>query len=122
MPGGFGGGGARRPADPNALPTFFELNNDYNAMVSMMQIGLDMAPTPTQIATWESECPKYNRTVTAWKDLQKQIADFNAVLAKNNLEQLTVPSTKLTDSPCSFGPTRTATTTHASKAAAPATK
>ena len=81
------------------------LNDDYNTMVSMMQVGLDMAPTPTQIATWESDCSNYNRTVAAWKAMQKQdIADFNAVLAKNHLQELTVAPTKLTDATCSFKP------------------
>jgi hypothetical protein len=103
MPVGFGGGGPRRAsADPNALQSFFDLNNEYNTMVSMMQVGLDMAPTPTQIATWESDCSKYNRTVAAWKEMQQQIATFNAVLAKNHLPELKVSPTKLTDSPCSF--------------------
>ena len=98
-----GGGGARRgPPDPNAMPSFMDLNNDYNTMVSMMQVGLDMAPTPTQIATWESSCPKYNSTLDAWKAAaQKQLADFNALLTRNNLQPLTIPPTKLTSSSCS---------------------
>jgi photosystem II stability/assembly factor-like uncharacterized protein len=100
-----GGGGARGGApDPNALQSFLDLNNSYNTMVSMMQVGLDMAPTPTQIATWESDCTNYNRTVTAWKAMQPQLADFNAALAKNNLQKLNVAPTKLTDSSCSFKP------------------
>ncbi len=37
-------------------------------MVSMMQVGLDMAPTPTQIATWQKDCTDLNRTTTAWED------------------------------------------------------
>jgi hypothetical protein len=103
---GFGGGGGRRggAASPDALQTFLALNNDYNTMVSMMQVGLDMAPTPTQIETWEMECPKYNRTLAAWKGMQQQLNDFNAVLAKNNLKPLNLASTKLTDSACSFAP------------------
>ena len=51
--GGGGGGANRRPPDPNAMQSFADLNNAYNTMVSMMQVGLDMAPTPTQIATWQ---------------------------------------------------------------------
>ncbi|HLW80667.1 MAG TPA: hypothetical protein VKS20_01365 [Candidatus Acidoferrales bacterium] len=95
----------RRPApEPNALQSFFTLNDDYNTMVSMVQVGLDMAPTPTQIGTWESDCSNYNRTVDAWKSMQPQIADFNAVLAKNNLQQLKVAPTKLTGESCSFKP------------------
>jgi hypothetical protein len=101
---GFGGGGGRgaAPAAPDALKSFVTLNNDYNTMVSMMQVGLDMAPTPTQIATWESDCTNYNRTVTAWKAAQQQIGDFNALLAKNNLQKLNVTPTRLTESSCSF--------------------
>ncbi len=103
MPAG-GGFFFRRPAPaPGALQSFLTLNDDYNTMVSMMQVGLDMAPTPTQITTWESDCRDYNGTVAAWKALQKQqVADFNAVLAKNHLQELNVAPTKLTDASCSF--------------------
>jgi len=69
-----------------------------------MQVGLDMAPTPTQIATWESDCGNSNRTVTAWKAVQQQIIDFNAVLSKNHLQELNIAPTKLSDSPCTFKP------------------
>jgi photosystem II stability/assembly factor-like uncharacterized protein len=103
--GGGGGGGFRgAPPAPDALKSFVTLNNDYNTMVSMMQVGLDMAPTPTQIATWESDCTNYNRTIAAWKATQQQIADFNTLLAKNNLQKLTVAPTRMTDSSCSFKP------------------
>jgi hypothetical protein len=120
MPTGGGGGGGRgRPAAPDAMLSFFDLNNEYNTIVSMMQVGLDMAPTPTQIATWVSDCSKYNRTVDAWKAMQKELADFNAMLAKNNLQQLSVPPTKLSDASCSFSPVGTTAATHASKTAPP---
>ncbi|HSY37386.1 MAG TPA: hypothetical protein VK814_16660 [Acidobacteriaceae bacterium] len=100
-----GSGDARRgPPDPKALQSFFDLNNAYNSMVSMIQVGLDMAPTPTQIATWKSDCANYNRTLTAWDGMQPQIADFNAVLAKNNLEKIALAPSKLTSASCSFGP------------------
>jgi len=102
--GGFGGGGPRPAPAPDALQSFLELNNAYNTMVSMMQVGLDMAPTPTQIATWESDCNSYNRTVAAWKTLQPQINDFNAALARNQLHELTLAPTKLADASCSFTP------------------
>ena len=94
----------RRPAPtPNELRSFLMLNDDYNTMVSMMQVGLDMAPTPTQIDTWESDCSNYNRTLSAWRTMQKQdISDFNAVLAKNHLQELNVAPTKLTDASCAF--------------------
>jgi photosystem II stability/assembly factor-like uncharacterized protein len=103
-PPGGGGGGNRRPPDPNAMQSFADLNNSYNTMVSMIQVGLDMAPTPTQIATWEKDCTDYNRTLTAWNGIQPQIKDFNAVLTKNNLQELKVGSTSLTNASCSFVP------------------
>jgi hypothetical protein len=105
--GGFGGGARRGVADPNALQSFFDLNNSFNTMVSMMQVGLDMAPTSTQIDTWQNDCKNYNRTVAAWKELQPKITDFNALLAKSNLQPLTVPSAKLTAGSCSFMPEAT---------------
>jgi hypothetical protein len=75
-------------------------------MVSMMQVGLDMAPTPTQIATWQKDCTDLDRTRTAWEDALKQVADFNAMLVKNNLQEMKVAPTptKLTVSTCSFMP------------------
>lgn len=94
----------RAAPKPGELQSFLTLNDDYNTMVSMMQVGLDMAPTPTQIGTWESDCSNYNRTVDAWKSMQQQIGDFNAVLAKNNLQQLNVGPTKLAGESCSFKP------------------
>ena len=99
------GGGFRRAApEPNALQSFFELNNTFSTMVSMMQVGLDMAPTPTQVATWESDCATYNRTKDAWKTAQSQLADFNATLTKDGLPPLKLAPTKLTDASCSFHP------------------
>jgi photosystem II stability/assembly factor-like uncharacterized protein len=104
MPSGGGGGPRRGAPDPNALQSFFDLNNTFNILVSMMQVGLDMAPTPTQVSTWEKDCTDYNRTVDAWKAAQQQVTDFNAVLTKNQLQPLTIAPTKLTDSSCSFKP------------------
>jgi hypothetical protein len=106
LPVGFGGGGGgrRQSSDRNALQSFFELNNAFNTMVSMMQVGLDMAPTPAQIGTWEKDCADLNRTTTAWEDARKQIAEFNAVLVKNNLQEMKVAPTKLMVSACGFMP------------------
>jgi photosystem II stability/assembly factor-like uncharacterized protein len=100
-------GGPRRGApDPNALQSFFDLNGTYDVLVSMMQVGLDMAPTPTQISTWEKDCTDSNRTLDAWKAAQQQITDFNALLTKNQLQPLTLAPTKLTDASCTFKPER----------------
>jgi hypothetical protein len=43
-----------------------------------------------------------NRTTAAWKDMQKQIADFNALLGKNQLQPLTLTPTTLSDAACTF--------------------
>jgi photosystem II stability/assembly factor-like uncharacterized protein len=102
--GGEGGPGRPPTPDPNALKSFLDLNNSYNTMVSMMQVGLDMSPTSTQIDTWKSDCNNYNRTVAEWKKMQQQIAGFNALLVKNQLHELTLAPTKLTDASCSFAP------------------
>jgi photosystem II stability/assembly factor-like uncharacterized protein len=103
-PGTMGGFGRIGPSDPKAIKSFVEMNNEYNTLVSMMQVGLDMAPTPAQIATWESDCNNYNRTLTAWKSAQQQITDFNAMLVKNQLPELKPAPEKLTAPSCSFAP------------------
>jgi hypothetical protein len=72
-----------------------ELNNAFNTMVSTMLVGLDMAPTPTQIATKESDRKDLNRTTAAWPDMQQQITLFSAVRAKNNQQELKLSSRPL---------------------------
>ncbi len=105
--GGFGGGGGGRGgrgAGPNALQSFSDLNNSFNTMVSMMQVGLDMAPTPTQIDTWQKDCTDLNRTNAAWEEARKQIAEFNAMLDRNKLDVIKLAPGKITVSACSFTP------------------
>lgn len=101
--GGFGGrGGGGAPA-PGAVTSFIALNGSFNTMVSMMQVGLDMAPTKAQIDTWESDCKNYSTTVTAWKTMLSQdVVAFNALLSKNHLQPLTVTPTKLSAPSCTF--------------------
>ena len=103
-PGAMGGFGRLGPSDPNAIKSFVELNNEYNVLVSMMQVGMDMTPTPAQIATWESDCDSYNHTVAAWKGAQQQITNLNALLVKNQLHELTLAPTKVASASCSFTP------------------
>jgi len=101
-PGVFGSGARRVAPDPKAIESFMSLNNAYNTMVSMMQVGLDMAPTPTQIATWQKDCTDLNHTIAAWKDMEKQIGEFNVLLTKNSLQEINVAPIKLTTDTCSF--------------------
>jgi photosystem II stability/assembly factor-like uncharacterized protein len=93
--GGFGGGRGGA-ATPGAMQSFIQLNNSLGTMVSMMQVGLDMAPTPAQIDTWESNCKNYNTTLAAWKKAQAD--DLSAVPG------LKVTPTKLTAAVCGFVP------------------
>ena len=98
--GGFGRGGA--PA-PDALTPFNALNGTFNSIVSTSQVGLDEAPTQSQIDTWEDACKKYDVTVAEWKKVQSQdLVAFNALLSKNNLDPLQVAPSTLIDPPCTF--------------------
>jgi hypothetical protein len=101
-----GSGYHRETPDPKGIKSFYDLNNSYNTMVSMIQVGLDMAPTPTQIDTWKNDCSDYNRTKTAWDDMRPQIANFNAELAKSNRGTIKLEPSKLTTSSCTFGPAK----------------
>ena len=86
---------------PHTLRSFFALNNDYNSLVSLMQVGLDMSPTPAQIATLKSDCRHYDRTMAAWKAMRmKQLAAFNTVLVENHLRELKVAPDKLAGLSC----------------------
>jgi hypothetical protein len=102
--GGRSGGGGRGGAPtPGALAPFNTVNGSFNAIVSMSQVGLDAAPTQAQIDTWEADCKEYNATVAAWKKTQSQdLAAFNALLSRNNLNPLQVSPTALTDPSCTF--------------------
>ena len=94
--GGFGGGGRGGATEPGAMQSFLALNNAFSAIVSAMQVGLDMAPTKAKIATWETDCKNYNTTVTAWK---KAVSD--------DLDAFNVPASKVTTASCTFAPTAT---------------
>ncbi len=88
---------------PNAMQSFLLLNNKFNTLVSMMQVGMDMAPTPAQIATWNADCLAYSRTVHAWQTMRtRQLPGFNDLLAKNHLPQLQIAPLKLRAPACGF--------------------
>ncbi|TAN22607.1 MAG: hypothetical protein EPN33_06605 [Acidobacteria bacterium] len=96
----------RGPAPkPGALRSFVDANNGFNTLVSMMQVGLDMAPTPAQIATWESDCRNYDRTVAAWNTMRaKTLVAFNRTLSQNHLQPITISPNSIADPSCSFKP------------------
>src|SRR5438045_7270850 len=61
--GGFGGGPARAPG--SVLP-FYAVNNLYYTVLGpLSQNGIDMAPTPAMIHTWESSCREFTATTAA---------------------------------------------------------
>jgi photosystem II stability/assembly factor-like uncharacterized protein len=104
--GGGGGGGGRGRGGapvPGAIIPFNTLNGSFDTLVSTSQVGLDEAPSQSQINTWLADCKEFNRTVAAWKTMQsKDLADFNALLSKNNLKPLQVTPTNLPVPPCTF--------------------
>ena len=105
---GGGGGGRGRGAAPGAVSSFISLNDAFNAIVAMMEVGLDMAPTKAQIDSWESDCKNYNTTVTAWKTMQTvDLPAFNVLLTQNHLTPLTATTTKLGPVACTFAPPAT---------------
>src|SRR5262249_7407523 len=61
--GGRGGGGRGVISAPGSMQSFLSLNNAFGAIVSAMQVGLDMPPTKAAIDTWETNCKNYNTTV-----------------------------------------------------------
>jgi hypothetical protein len=89
--GGFGGG--RGGAQTGGMQSFVQVNNSFNTMISMMQVGLDMPPTPAQIATWEADCKSYNTTLAAWKKLQAE-----------ELAAIRLAPTRLSPAVCTFAP------------------
>jgi len=100
--GGFGGRGRETPA-PGAVTPFNTLNGNFNAVVSTSQVGLDEAPTQSLIDSLEDYCKKYNDTLAAWEKLQSgDLAAFNALLSKNNLNSLQLTPSALADPPCTF--------------------
>jgi hypothetical protein len=114
--GGRGGGFGRGGAPAGGMQSFVQLNNSFNTMVSMVQVGLDMAPTKAQIDTWESDCRNYNTTVAAWKKVQAEdVAAFNADLTKANATPLTIAPTKMSPAVCTFAPAAQASSSAAPK-------
>jgi hypothetical protein len=102
--GGGGGGGGRGRGGapvPGAIIPFNALNGTFDSIVSLSQVGLDEAPTQAEIDTGENGCKEYNTTVAKWKTMQSHdLADFNALLTKNNLKPLQVTPSALIVSPC----------------------
>ena len=88
---------------PGALRSFAVENNAYNRLVSLMQVGMDMRPTPAQLATLDADCRHYDHTVVSWMSLQTgQLAAFNTALAASHRHELRLAPVRLTVPPCGF--------------------
>ena len=103
---GFGGGGGfGGPARlPGSLLTFRSINGLFNTVLGpLTQNGIDMGPTKGEIDTWESGCKEFTATENAWKTmLGADIVAFNALLTKNNLTPLKLPTTLSAPPSCTF--------------------
>ncbi len=82
---------SRAALKPLALRSFLRLNDDDNGLVSMVQIGYDMAPTTTQVASWLHDCRNYDRTLAAWKKARRTIRRLNVLLVHDRLPPLRLP-------------------------------
>ena len=103
--GGAGGGGRGGGAGAaGGVMSFTALNAAFNTLVSLNHNGLDMAPTKSQIDTWEADCKNYSATVVAWKAmLGVDLVSFNNQLTKNGTAALKIPATALTvPASCAF--------------------
>ena len=99
--GGRGGGGGAAPA---GVTSFTALNGSFNTIVSLNHNGLDMAPTKSQLDTYDSFCKDFTKTVNAWKVMQAvDLASFNADLTKAGKPALKItPSALKAPASCSM--------------------
>jgi hypothetical protein len=105
--GGRGGGGRGGGAPaPGETRPFNAINGTFNTVVALTQNGIDMAPTPAMIHTYEGGCKEYTATLTAWKTLlTRDLVALNAKLSDSGKPPIKVPPTKLTaPAGCTFAP------------------
>ena len=105
--GGAGGGGGRGGgAGVAGVTSFTALNGSFNLLVELHHNGIDMAPTKSQIDTWESDCKNFNATVVAWKAvLGVDLVSFNDQLTKAGKPAMKIaPSAMKVQASCTFAP------------------
>jgi hypothetical protein len=99
--GGPFGGGRGGPRAPGSMLSFLAVNNSFNVTVSAAQVGLDMAPTQSQIDTWLADCKEFNNTIEGWKKMTSEdLANFNKALQQNQQQPLSVPATRIAGPAC----------------------
>jgi photosystem II stability/assembly factor-like uncharacterized protein len=104
--GGGGGGRGGGPAGPAApYKPFNTINGTFNTVVALTQNGIDMAPTPAMIHTYEGGCKDFTATVVAWKDMYKELQKFNAMLTDSGKPPINIPPMRLVaPASCTFAP------------------
>ena len=106
---GGGGGGPRGGggAAPSGVTSFTALNGTFNTVLApLSQNGMDRPPSIAEVHTWESACKEFTVTVNAWKMmLGEDLAGFNSLLTKNNLNPLKItPTALVVPASCTFVP------------------
>jgi len=84
---------------------FYSIGGIFNTVLGpLSQNGIDMAPTKSEINTWESGCKEFTSTLDGWKTmLGSDLVTFNSLLTKNNLTPLKFGSTPITGpTSCTF--------------------
>jgi len=97
------GGGAAAPADVRPFNT---INGTFNTVVALTQNGIDMAPTPAMVHTYEAGCTEFTATLAAWKTLlTKDLVALNARLSDAGKPPIKIPPTRLVaPASCTFAP------------------
>jgi photosystem II stability/assembly factor-like uncharacterized protein len=95
---GRGGGGGQGGAP--APPSFRAAHASQLRQLNSLDTG-DMAPNETATTVFNSSCADLKKVVAAWSALNaRDLADFNAVLRKNNLPPVAAASPALTAPVC----------------------
>ena len=98
--GGGRGGGGRGAVGPPAPPNFAALVGTMNRQLGTLDAG-DMAPSEVMHTIATAACGDLKTAVADWKAIiGKGLADFNALLAKNNIKAIPAPDTTLAVPAC----------------------
>jgi photosystem II stability/assembly factor-like uncharacterized protein len=95
-----GGGGFGGQAGPPPPPNFAGVNGRLVRLLNTVENG-DMAPNEPMLRAFASACAELGTVVSAWRAVQeKELAAFNAVLAKNTLKPVAAAAPALVVPAC----------------------
>ncbi len=93
--GRFGGGGFGGAGGPAPPPSFFRVNGRLSGQLGTLDPG-DMAPSESLLKAVAGACADLRTAQANWRTLQeKDLPAFNAVLERNSLKPLAVPTPSL---------------------------